>query len=79
MQDVLQSMIAHLSAKVDQQSYAERRAEQMTQSDDYEIETEIAIAMDEIASHEATLSQMLETVKFLSDQSFSTTQQAQTL
>jgi hypothetical protein len=51
----------------------------MTQSDDYEIETEIAIAMDEIASHEATLSQMLETVKFLSDQSFSTTQQAQTL
>ncbi len=51
----------------------------MMQSEDYDMETEMAMAMEEIASNENELRQVLCMVKFLSEQSFSTNQQAQSL
>lgn len=51
----------------------------MMQSEDYDMETEIALAMEEIANNESELRQVLCMLNFLSEQSFTTSRQATAL
>lgn len=64
----LQQMIAELSAKCEQASYADRRAHYLMEQDDYEVESEITAAMEEISANEKEQIQVLQVLKFLFDQ-----------
>lgn len=57
------------ASKVDNCGYAERRAQEMTEMEDYSLEEEVNLAMEEILEKEKDMKQLVQTAQFLFERS----------